>query len=663
MKALHWNHRTGGAQAIRVGIAAAACSLPASILAGVTEEVAEPFEEEVAEPKSNWIELTVGGASVDGNDAAFMRRHQNSGDFYGGIQSFHFEHFGDSGLFEADGHALPGLEDYEVDLKYTRDDVGFVRGGYRQFRTWYDGSGGFIPGGTGGAGWLDPISPFDDELHIDRGRIWFEAGLRVPDIPEITFGWQHDWRQGNKDSTFWERSNEAAPNNLYPALYNIDEVRDIFSLDVRHVIGNTEVGGGLRYHSVRNDDVRYTRKSGQTLTQQDINEYDLWGGHIYSQSRFAEDKVMLSFAYNLTTLDSDIGGYRDVNHNYNNLMGGGQSTTQVMNASLWWNPIEDLVFVPSFRFEWWNQDMWGSHFDGNDILDQSSYESTEGTAELEVRYSGIDCALLYCRALYSRRDGDMFRSTFDNAVVDGTRFTDSETDIQKYVLGANWYPFSRVSISTQGYYRVYDQDFDSVVTGSEDALLDGHKTETADFNVRVTWRAMPRLTLVTRYDFQRTDIENSAWVNPVPIQSAEVTKHILTESISWTPLERLYMQLGVHWISSETDTPADVVSPGLAPDWDNDYWSVSFNGGYAFSPETQLSWGYYYYQADNYGWAATPYGTISDEHALTVGIDHQLTENVAINARYGYLRGDDDAAGGFNDYEAHVVSTGLRVAF
>jgi len=33
------------------------------------------------------------------------------------------------------------------------------------------------------------------------------------------------------------------------------------------------------------------------------------------------------------------------------------------------------------------------------------------------------------------------------------------------------------------------------------------------------------------------------------------------------------------------------------------------------------------------------------------------------NLRYGYFTSDDDAAGGFNDYDAHVVSTGVRLSF
>lgn len=626
----------------------------------------------------NWIEFSAAGASVDGNDAAYQRRHQNNGDFWGGISDFHFEQIGDNGIFTLDGHAMPGLDDYEIDLSYTLDDIGYIRGGFRQWTTWYDGSGGWYPGAVAGPGWLDPITQFDDELELDRGSIWFEAGLRMPDVPEITFSYEHLWRDGNKDSTFWERGNNAMALGfgVRPGLYRIDEVSDIFALDIRHFIGNTELGGGLRYQSTRNDDTHYTTyHSGgpQTLTQQDINEFDMWSGHLYSTTRF-DERNMLSFGYNITSLNSDIGGFRTVSHAYVDLMGGGQSLSQVLNGSYWWNPVDDLVIVPSFRIECWDQDMWGFHGSFprgggplEDILDQSHYETKEYTAACEVRYSGIENMLLYGTAEYSALNGDLYRMTTVDGIIDGTRMTDSDLDRQKYVVGANWYPATGVTLAAQYYYREYDQGYSHIVTGGEDAQLVDHISRTNDANLRLTWRALPNLTFVTRYDYQQTQIDNQAIAGgaglTAPVQSAEITKHILTESVSWNPTQALYLQLGVHWISSETDTPSDVYAPGVVPDWDNDYWSLSFNGGYAFSPDTQLHWGYYYYHSDNYPASTMPYGNISDEHMLTIGLNQRIDDNALWTLQYGYFKGDDDAAGGFNDYEAHVVSTGIRLSF
>jgi predicted porin len=578
-----------------------------------------------------------------------------------------------------------GLEDYDIELGYTLADVGFIRAGIRQFTTWYDGSGGYIPGSGTPPGWLDPITPMDDELELDRGSVWFEAGLRMEDIPHITFGYEHQWRDGWKDSTFWERRNEAAPNSVRPGYYRIDETRDIFRLDVTHTLGNTDLGGGLRYHSVSNNNARYETRGGLPLQQQDISEYDLYSAHLYSQTRLADEKILLNFAYNITTLDSDFGGSRTTFElPYTGLLGTAESVSQVLNGSMWWNPLDDLVIIPSFRLEWWDQSAWGNRMDMTpffgSITDSSDYEANEQTLACEARYTGVPNALLYARAEYSMADGDMVRSTINSGIlnIDGFRATDSELDRQKYTLGANWYPAQGLSVAARYTHRRYDQDFSHAIPGllpsgavnNDDAQLRKLATQSNDANIRVTWRALPNLTFVTRYDYQQTDIDNVAFPNlpasiatTPEIRSGEITRHILTESVTWNPLEQLYLQLGLHWINSETNTPANNFAPGVVTDWDNDYWSASLNAGYAFSDDTELHASYYYYHADNYPAAIMPYGTISDEHVFSITLNHRINENMVWNLRYGYYTGDDDAAGGFNDYEAHMVSTGVRLSF
>ena len=51
---------------------------------------------------------------------------------------------------------------------------------------------------------FDPPYP---EMHIDRGDIWIELGLRVPNWPEITIRYDHEFRFGEKDSTVWGDTN------------------------------------------------------------------------------------------------------------------------------------------------------------------------------------------------------------------------------------------------------------------------------------------------------------------------------------------------------------------------------------------------------------------------------------------------------------------------
>ena len=97
----------------------------------------------------------------------------------------------------------------------------------------------FVPGVPGA--WI-PL--YDDDLSVDRGKVWFEAGLRMEDIPEITFGYSHEWRDGTKDSTIWGQSDLIPIGyGIVPTFYNIDETRDIFTPRFRPYPSGTPILG------------------------------------------------------------------------------------------------------------------------------------------------------------------------------------------------------------------------------------------------------------------------------------------------------------------------------------------------------------------------------------------------------------------------------------
>ena len=142
---------------------------------------------------NNWLELSIGNFFVSGNDAQFQQRHQRPAGVFGGVEDFHWETtVRTNGLFTVDGRAIFDSHDYALTLGLTLPEKGFVRAGYREFRTYYDGSGGFFP--PNGL-WFDL---FDDEMAVDRGEAWFEAGLTLPNLPVITFRYSHQFRDGDK---------------------------------------------------------------------------------------------------------------------------------------------------------------------------------------------------------------------------------------------------------------------------------------------------------------------------------------------------------------------------------------------------------------------------------------------------------------------------------
>jgi hypothetical protein len=193
-----------------------------------TEKKTDEKPEKSEADYRNWFDVSVGGTLIDGDKAQFMQRHGVPKGAFGGVESFHYEQdVGKKGLFQIDGRGIFDNHDYSLKLSLDHPDIGYLRGGYREYRSWYDGSGGYFP--LNGQ-WF---SLYDDELAVDRGEAWFEGGLTLPGKPVLTFRYSHQFREGRKDSTVWgdtTRTGLTGATNtrgIVPSFWDIDEERDI----------------------------------------------------------------------------------------------------------------------------------------------------------------------------------------------------------------------------------------------------------------------------------------------------------------------------------------------------------------------------------------------------------------------------------------------------
>lgn len=668
--------------AIRFVAGAALAAIPAQVNAGTP---AAPSEPAPAEPAANWATFTIGGAFIDGNKAAYQRAAQQDGDFYGGISSMHWSMEKNGINYFVDGHALFGNEDYDITLGADKEGLGYVHAGYKGFRTWYDGTAGFVPRSNLSS------QLYDDDLHVDRGEVWLEAGLRMEKLPEITFRYAHAWRDGNKDSTCWSRTLSGIAYG--PSLYSLDETKDTFELDVTHTLGNTDLGLALRYENGSNDNLRLQQSNpgdvnpanDRDITTHENTDYDIFSATIFSETRL-NDQMMLTFGYSYLNLDTDTSGERtSINasgvsttsdHAYSALLGGGNVGMHTINGAFNWTPLADLTLTTSMRAEWEDADALSSFTEAAVAeLDSSDHETNMLNEELEVRYTGIEDLVLYVRGEWEQGDGNvMYRE-----VGGDLKFKSADTDQQRYVIGANYYPISGLSISAQYYRRYFDEDYgvsyNPAVGNAFDAQLAGYGSETDDLNLRLTWRALPNLTFVTRYDYQASTMTsqgiNGTGVVLNSIDAADVERNILSQSVTWLPVQRAYVQGTISFIWAETDTPANGQVPFRLADSSNDSITANLTAGYALDDKTDLQVGYTYFYASNLevpldatGVAGTmPFGTDLEEHMFSVTLNRQISANMLWNMSYGYYTSNDGTSGNMNDFNAHMISTGLQIRF
>lgn len=661
----------------------------------------EQFFEGGANTFNNWVELTTGGYFLNGNKPQFQQRQRGYNGAFGGIEDLHYQQeVAKETILTIDGRALFDLNDYKLRLDLTKDKVGYVRVSYDEFRTWYDADGGYFPQ-TGAFYGLS-----ENALSLDRGKFTFETGMTLENKPKIVFRYDRQFREGQKGSTIWGIAHPSigVTRLLSPSFYDVDERSNAFQLDISHTIKNTALGLGLRYEIGEiNNSLNITQSPGepaqQKVTQSDDTAYNLFSAHAYTETWVKDNKVMFSSGFSFSDLDNDFTGSRiygsdfDVNYvpnalngaGFTGLSGGSRLREYVMNLNLLVIAKTNLTIVPSLRVQREDTD---ASFTAGQTLGVNPIVPIGGSSEREVldvrerldlRYTGITNWVLFSRAEWTQGDGNLTELGGTGVIgAAGTppinRKSEDNRFFQKYSVGARWYPLTALTLDAEGYYKINDYDYDHLIDSTANnsanrypAYLVMHKFETYDAHLGMTLRPWQRVTIGSRYEYQTSSIytEPDTTFGLAGLDTSDMTSHILSQNVSWTPWSRLYLQAGFDYVISSTETPTSQVTQSIL-EAQNNYWVVTFSPRLVIDDKTDLNVAYFYYDADNYQNNSTvgvPYGAGAREHEVTATVVRRISENLRVKLKYGYFSYSDDTFGGHKNYHAHGVSSSLQYRF
>jgi len=648
----------------------------------------------------NWVDLGGGNAFVSGDKGEYKHQQDTNSGPFGGIDDFHFQEFvGKSGTYTMDGHAIFGDHDYDLHLDLTEPDLGYIRAGYTDFRTWYDGTGGYSP-----LNGLD-FQPYNNELYIDRRFAWIEAGLTLPDLPAFILRYEFDSRKGDMDSTSWGQTTLTPTGSqikIVPSFLGINETRNIFSADIKDKIDDTDADLGVRYEVDQTEDASFfdqnpTQAANALITQNDFETDDMFTVHGSSETYF-DKKVTFTTGFSATTIDSSLGGNRIYGPVYNaslsptfanngsgfvNLGGGGSSQDYVGNLNLMLTPINNLVFIPSARVE----------YEGDNLMD--TFQNTAGTGKgftvtpetantgnwymdvtqsLENRYTGFPDWSLYSRAEVSEDWGNQAWNSVPT--LDQVNLNQNWNMLGlKCTVGANWYPLSQLNFGVQYYHELHDYNYTNNLNPSliqYPGYLRKQNFSTDDMNIRSTWQALSTLSLITRYDFQYSYVDT--WSIPVGgtqaggVESSDFYNHSLGEDITWTPLPCLYLQVGGSYVLSSLNTPV-AGSAGInnvVQNGQNDYWTIDASAGFEIDPKTHFQVDYTYYNADDYYDNAVftqPFGAGEVQNSVTATLTRDITKQVQVSVKYGFYQDRNETNGGQSNYDAHLIYVSTHFRF
>lgn len=640
--------------------------------------------------------LAVGGGTAlqKGDRPAFQETLQHRKFGYGGIEEFRLIREAKDSIFKVDLRLIPGDDDYRVALDFTQGERFFASAGYEQYRVYYDGSGGYFrPTKTA-------FKLYDEDLSLIRSKLWAEVGAYTANKTLFKLRYDRRTRDGTKSSTHWADTNLVGvygTRNVVPTFYDLDEETQTISFDMgNETLENVKWHAGARYSETKLNDKHFSRRrpfesADRIVTTKDETKTDIFAAHGFYERKLGE-KLTVSAGALITNLDSNLGGSRIYGQSYDpvydpaylrrqqrdegfyDLTGNGDLKQTVLNLNAVYEPVKNWSIRPSIRYENVHQETTSEFIETNigagpafaAVIDEAEAAQKktydEFTEAVEVRYTGKPNWTFSGQAQWIQGNGDLSE---DRALVENGQITiDRDSSIgrhsQKYSLNANWYAKPGLTFAAQYYFKGKTNDYhatrDNTPAGSADrypAYIVDQDFETNDVNFRVSWRPVSLLNLVTRYDYQQSKII-SVEAGLAKTQSSKYQSHIISESVTWSPLARLYVTGNVNLTYDQLATPAYA----FVTNGDNNYVNGSLGGGYALAKLDDVYFDYTWFRASNFidnSGLSLPYGLSDRQQAASLTWVRRQTSHLIYTLKYSYVTNRDTTSAGRNDFTAHVI--------
>lgn len=639
---------------------------------------------------------------VRGDERKFGE-HTGLREGFSGGSHFRFEERIDERTrFTADGKAIFGTEDYQLRLYGERKDAGFVRFGWEQSRYRYDDTGGWHPGIT------PPSFDLGRDLELDAGRAYLDFGLTLPDWPRMVFGYELQYRDGEKSTLQWGDAGSAEDTGrlIYPAAKQVDEQVHIFKFDLAHVVEGISIDNNLRaeigsnetsreltdfynttngersFNRIREDQDHLRISEGIRLEKQVTGWLLLTGGYYYSHYEgdfsFAQASVAPVF----------FGSERFYNADRINL----DQDVHIFNANAQFGSWSGLTIYTGAQSEWMSQRGFGRvNLDEIDPLDPTTLLLTPAVVDSDydrmaiqeyagLRFTSIPRTVLFAEGRLQQEEVGQ-SETQSAGTYQFMRDTDASGQLGEARTGFTLSPWTRVSFTGQYKIRHRDNEYDRLRGETPFGPLAGYptfitdrETETDTLEARLAMRPTSWLRTTFTYQLVSSNYETTteSLIFPGPpdfnvspggsLRAGNHDSHVVSANVSLTPWQRLYLSGTLSYRESRISTWAEG-HPEIDP-YKGETYSVLSSGTYILNDKTDLYASYNYswsdYGQNNYD-TGLPVGLAYDWHVATIGLTRKWRKNLSTSLQYRCWFYDEGNMGGSNNYQAHAVLASLNM--
>lgn len=652
-----------------------------------------------------WLEAPAGPAiqfsvtpavqfiSVRGNEARFREHQWVREGWSGGATDFSLKYDLDPRTrVEIEGRAMAGWDDYRVQTRVERDDLGWARLAYREFSRFHDDTGGYYaPFGIG-------TPRLDEDLVLRHRHATVEFGLTLPEWPLIRVAYDLHLRDGSDSTLHWGAWVDGNTSRaVLPGRKRVDETTHTLSLDIRYDWDGLLLSNEAEIEWHDQDNVRTNHEILAPgifdSTTRAVDRQDYWrGANVLRLERSLRDWLYVSAGYLYSQLE-DAGGF-----SVERFAPSDPTTpptlelatddlslrrrSHVMNANAMLGPWEQLHFYAGLQAEWTRQEGFAS---GRIGTFPNAYDSNTDRATTDehfgLRYAGLPFTVIYLETRFQQESYSQFEEGLADVQQTFLRDTDGTSDVQDYEAGFTLSPWQKVSL--HGRYRHRDRanrydhlrDVDLISSGNGyPAFIRARDTLTDEVEARLVLQPWRWLKTTLKYSVAATDFETETdgWRDDFaipPVASAggrllagQYDAHAVSAGFVLTPWTRLHLGTSLSWITSRSlsgvNNEAEVVP------YQGETWSVLNTATYILDEKTDVIATYLFsdahYAQDNVA-AGLPLGMEYTRHAATAGISRRMKRERVLRLEYGFFTYDEPTLGGAADYTAHGLFASFRV--
>ncbi len=626
----------------------------------------------------------------------------------GGVSDFNsFKEYKNGDSVRLDGRAVAGSNDYLVNYNFKRAKVGELNVEFKQFRKYFDGTGGLHPN-VSPPGYPVNFEETNRDLYLDIGDFKVDAVVAKDDMPKCAFSYERKYRTGTESLLAWTSVNPTTGGQQYkifPQFRELDDITDRLSAKIEHSVQGFDVSVEQAWEKVhtqmhQNYGGLFTLSSGAFIglsTKDDNVNSDAYTTTV-RVSKECNEKVFVSAdlllnhyqGHTIQTLFSRSTTSNALTIYPENPANVKQDTVALLpKVSI--QLLENLLMDAGVRWEWDYKDSlsnYNSYLASTGAFSIINIQSRTGENKigenLGLKYDGIKNVRVYGDLEFEQQ----IRRQMEFQAAGGTASKNSnlgrDADVFYYdynsKIGFKWYPMPKVDITTEFEHKFDIRDWanDSqtdvigyLSTDGYRGFLDALWFKTYRpfilFNVKpAKWITYSfRYCLDTTYYGVRT---------PLAVDT-EINKYIAntyTTSVTLTPRDSLYLTFYYQMRNAFTKTQAngDGGTPYNLPTFQANVNTLSTVCSYSPVKDSAIRGSYSLSRAENFNdySSATagfrlPLAKDNLMHNASLEFEQKVREYCTVSFRYNFMQYAEDSNNHMNDYIAHFLTASLKTKF